>query len=121
MNNEWRPRLRAMAAAYVSAVLFEGFWIAGATFFSDGRDVAVNTAVLTWWCLFMSVLIFWRLPAIAVVASILNLVIRIFWAWPSSAGLATATVFFLRYLSDFVLIASAIVGTRFKGKTKQLQ
>jgi len=99
---------------YLSAVLFEGFWIAGADFFSSGNDVPVNTAILTWWGLFLSLLIMWRLPAIAVIASVLNLVIRIFWAWPGSAGPAPVMALFVRYLPDFVLIVAAVVALQFK-------
>ena len=102
--------------AYVSAVLFEGFWVAGATFFSDGRDSAVNAAVLTWWGLALSVLVLWRLPAIAILASVLNLIIRMFWTWPGTSGPATAEVLFLRHLPDLVLIAAAIFALRTKAK-----
>jgi len=105
--------------AYVSVVLFEGFWVAGAAFFSDGRDPAVNTAVLIWWGLFLSTLVLWPLPAIALVASLLNLLTRMFWAWPGTSGPATAAVLFLRHLPDLLLIAAAIVAMRTKARMIQ--
>jgi len=36
----------------ILVLAFQGFWLAGAYFFSDGRDVSVQMAIGLWWVAF---------------------------------------------------------------------
>jgi hypothetical protein len=51
-----RAQLAGAIFLYVVAMAFEGFWLAGAYFFSDGRDEAVQAAIIVWWCAFAAVI-----------------------------------------------------------------
>jgi len=86
---------------------FEGFWIAGANFFSDGRDGAVQAAIGAWWRAFFAVAFLWRLPAVTMTASAANLIARMVWVWPRYLQIKTLGAFMFGVTPDAVLIAAS--------------
>jgi hypothetical protein len=85
-----RTRRTGAILVYILAMGFEGFWLAGADFFSDGRDEAVQSAIVLWWCVCAAVIFLWRLPAITIVASATSLIARMIWVWPKYLQIGTA-------------------------------
>jgi hypothetical protein len=86
---------------------FEGFWLAGADLFSDGRGETLQTAIVLWWCVFLAVLFLWRFPGITMVASTVNLIAGMIWVWPGYLQLRTASAFLFGAGPDLALIAAS--------------
>jgi hypothetical protein len=104
-------RVGAMLVAsiliYVLAAGFEGFWLAGADFFSDGHDAAVQAAIGVWWGVLLAAIFLWRLPAITIVASAASLIARAIWIWPKYLRIGTAAALLFGGTPDLAMIAAS--------------
>jgi hypothetical protein len=109
-----RAQLAGAIFLYVVAMAFEGFWLAGAYFFSDGRDEAVQAAIIVWWCAFAAVIFLWRLPGITIVASAASVIARMIWVWPRYLQMRTAEALLFHGLPDLVLIAASCFALRLR-------
>jgi hypothetical protein len=106
--------LRRIAAIviYVLALGFEGFWIAGANFFSNGRDASLQSAIVLWWCVFVAIVFLWRLPGITMVASAASLIARMIWVWPTYLQIKAPGALLFGAAPDLVLIAASWLALR---------
>jgi hypothetical protein len=103
---------------YFLAVAFQGFWLAGAFFFSDGRDSLINTSIFAWWCVFAALFVLWRWPVIAILASLFNFVMgsmdtwRTITGWRGLAGFYPVRAFIFMLGPDLIIVAAAFLALR---------
>ena len=104
----------ALVALSILALAWEGFWLAGANFFSDGRDSAVQAAIVVWWLTFGAACLLSRWPLLVCVTFTFNLVARMLWAWPHN--LRPASLYFFVFLGspDAIVIVVAALASRRK-------
>jgi hypothetical protein len=100
---------------YIGALAFQGYWTAGADFFSTGANVLVNTAIFAWWCVFLALFVLWRWPAIGVLTALFNLIIRMKWAWPAMRRTDTPEEILVQHGSDLLILGASIIVLR-KGR-----
>lgn len=113
--------LRTVATfAYIVAMGFEGFWLAGAVFFSNGRDGAVQAAVVLWWSLSLAAICLWRLPSVTIFFSAASLIARTIWVWPEYLHMRTANAILFGAGPDLILIAASCAALRLRLRISNL-
>lgn len=88
----------------------------GADLFSNGSS-DLNSAIFVRWCTFIALCLLWRWPAVAVLASVFNFVMRTFWVWPGPFKGGILTVLFVQGL-DLLIIAAAVVALRLRNRSR---
>ncbi len=104
----------SLIAVSILILMFEGFWLMGAYFFSDGRDPSVQTAIVLWCGAFFGAVLLWWLPILSALIFLLYSIARTAWAWPAWLHRTGVPAFLFNAAPDAVLIAVAMFAWRLR-------
>ena len=119
MTTDRRPNLRVWVAIGIMALgtSLEGLWFVAAIGVGGNRNGWLDGALATWLFLALSIAIYWRWPAVAVVAALINLVVCISTFYADGQNLHNPVGLIDRHCVDLVILAAAVAGLVPRRKT----
>ena len=97
--------------------ILEGVWFVAAIGVGGNRNGWLDGALAAWLLLALSIAIYWRWPAVAVVASLVNLIVCIWTFYADGQNLHDPVGLINRHCVDLAILAAAIAGVVPKRQT----